>query len=213
MDFSKFKAWSIPEGVVTKVMRGTSLLWQLVQGELPLAYQQVEWIEAAANVGAYINLGFKYDGGAIIRMTQYIGEDIATSTYPFGAVEGQKRCAVSSPYSNTATIYGSTGTAYLSTDTGVVKNTFNVFHLEYIPGAWVVKNITAGFNSGVSNTLGTYSISTNLLLFAQNYNGSPRFGGMRRISEFEYFDVNGNGDTIVLETLARDATGHVTKVN
>jgi hypothetical protein len=31
-------------------------------------------------------------------------------------------------------------------------------------------------------------MTDNLYLFAQNYKGSPRFGGERKISKFQYYD-------------------------
>jgi hypothetical protein len=37
-----------------------------------------------------------------------------------------------------------------------------------------------------------YTMTSNLLLFAQNYNGNPRFGGVRKIGKFLYYDKNNN---------------------
>ena len=60
----------------------------------------------------------------------------------------------------------------------------------------------------------TYTMTNNLYLFAQNYNGSPRYGGERKISYFKYYDKNNNliCDLIPCVSLRYGAIGMYDKV-
>lgn len=190
MDFSQVKRLTIPEGNVVKITSGGVVLWQKVIGPIPSAYQQVEWIEAAANVGAYIDLGFSYDTGAVIHLGQYILND--NTAYPFGAAEnsGKLRCMFSSPYSNGVTVYFSDATTYQSIAIGYTKNTLNEIVATFKKGSLRLQNLT--LNRELTDTRITdYAMTAPLYLFAQNYNGSPRFGDTRRIAYFQYYDKNG----------------------
>lgn len=162
---------------------------------LPSEYQEVEWIAAAANVQAYLDLGFAYDTAAKIYIDQWLNGS-ATTAYPFGAANstGALRCMLSSPYTAAASsfFYGSNGTAYQEKGlAGNVTNGKNEFYAELAPGTFVFKNNTTGLTSTTANiTQAEYTMTDNLYLFAQNYKGSPRFGGERKISSFKYYDKN-----------------------
>jgi hypothetical protein len=41
---------------------------------------------------------------------------------------------------------------------------------------------------GTKTTQSEYTMTSNLLLLAQNYNGTPRYGGLRRVYYFRYYD-------------------------
>jgi hypothetical protein len=43
---------------------------------------------------------------------------------------------------------------------------------------------------GSITTQGEYTMTNNLYLFSQNYNGAPRFSGVIRVSYFKYYDKN-----------------------
>ena len=103
MNFANIKEITIPEGKVSQIVCGSTVLWSLgeVDEGLPSEYQELTWLEAAANVGAYIDLGFSFDTAATIEMSFSIA-DTGTTAYPFGAAEnsGKYRCCISAPYSN-----------------------------------------------------------------------------------------------------------------
>ena len=191
--FSNTKALAIPEGNVVKITAGSQVLWEKVTGRIPSAYQEVEWIQAGANVGAYIDLGFSYDTGATIYMGQYIAND--NTAYPFGAAEnsGKLRCMLSSPYSSASVLYCSQASGFQSISDAYVKNVTNHFVATYKDNSCVFKNLTSSVSHSVSNMI-SYTMSNNLYLFAQNYNGTPRFGDIRRISYFKYYDKT---DTLI----------------
>lgn len=195
MDFSKITEITIPEGKVAKITCGGVTLWMAVEEGLPSAYQEVEWIAAAANVGAYINLGFAYDTAAKIHIEQWLNGS-TTTTYPFGAANstGALRCMLSCPYTAAATgfFYGSNGTAYQEKGlAGNVTNGKNEFYAELAEGVFIFRNDTTGIISTTANIKqAKYTMTDNLYLFAQNYKGSPRFGGERKIGKFKYYDKN-----------------------
>lgn len=45
MNFSDIKSVTIPEGVVTEIKQGDTVLWKAKRKRLPDAYQEVEWIK------------------------------------------------------------------------------------------------------------------------------------------------------------------------
>lgn len=195
--FNNTKALSIPEGAVAKITSGGKVLWKkIVQGGLPSEYQEVEWIKAGNDVGAYIDLGFAFDTKAKIYLTQLL-TDPSVSTYPFGAAEnsGKLRCMISCPYNSKAFCYGSNGSAYISSSTTIVSNSDNSmaensFEMTIEPTKLHIKNATNGASPATQTTQAEYTMSSNLYLFAQNYNGSARYGGDRIIKAFKYYDKN-----------------------
>ena len=193
IDFASVKAITIPEGAVTKIARKHDgfTIWEKFTGLIPKEYQQVEWIQAAANVGAYIDLGFSYDAGAIVRLGQWVMND--NTAYPFGAAEnsGKLRCMFSIPYSGSATAYFSNETTYKALAIQYVKEALNNFVARYEANSFSFANLT-NEKTITGNNIVPYTMSSNLYLFAQNYNGSPRYGDIRRIGYFKYTNKTGN---------------------
>ena len=196
MLFSSIKEIIIPEGRVTKITNGNIILWQ--GRRLPTEYQEVEYIQAPDKLGCYIDLGFTFDTSARVQLSQYITTPTnSIYGYPFGAAEssGAIRCMLSNPYSNNggASAYGSNGTAYLLAVASVKANSFNDFEITLKKGALTLSNATTGATS-TNKSQAEYTMQSNLYLFAQNYNGSARFGVDRTIRTFKYYDKN---DTLI----------------
>ena len=190
MDFAKVKGITLPEGNAAQITNGAgNVLWT---AGLPSIYQQVEYIRADANVGAYIDLGFAFDTGATVEMSQWI-LDTATA-YPFGAAEnsGRWRCCVSSPYGgNAAYCYGSNSTTYISALAVHSLGKENHFIFNWEKGNLSVRNLTAATSKANTDQI-EYTMTSHLYLFAQNYNGTARFGDIRQIGYFRYYDKNGD---------------------
>jgi hypothetical protein len=191
MDFSTAKSITIPEGKVKRILSGSTVLWQVQTGRIPSEYQEVEWVQAGNGVGAYINLGLKFDTAARINIGLSLGTKVDTAAYPFGAAEssGKYRCMISAPHDGGAYAYayGSTGSAYLPVRIAMVANSLN--EMEYVnkAGKLSLTNKTNG-SSVQDNKNIAFTMTSNLLLFAQNYNGSARYGGERQIHYFKYYD-------------------------
>lgn len=159
---------------------------------LPSEYQEVTYLRAEANTATFMDLGFAFDTKARILMTYHVVNNGVTS-YPFGASEnsGAVRCMVSSPYNSKTTLYGSSGTANKSVTCAHTQGVDTEFEFILEQGNLTATNLTTG--ETVKNTAqGAYTMSNNLYLFAQNYNGTVRYGGIRRISKFKYYDKNDN---------------------
>lgn len=188
MDFASVKAITIPEGNVTKITVDGVVLW--TAGGLPSAYQEVEWVQAASGVGAYIDLGFSFDTAAIVHLNMYCFD--TTPSYIFGAAEssGKYRCMISAPYNGAkhAYCYGSDGSSYI-TITATLLSGWNELKYTLKKGLISVKNETNGSNTQNTNNV-AFTMSSNLYLFAQNYNGSMRHAANRRIASFQYYDKN-----------------------
>ena len=191
MPFANTKSLTIPEGSVKKITRKSDgvVLWEKVTSRIPSAYQEVEWIQAGANVGAYINLGFSYNTGAIIKLGQWVMND--NTAYPFGTSESGTyyRCALSIPYYGATAYFSPKIYSNKSVAVQYIKNALNEFEATYKVGDFQFENLTTG-EKATSSDIGSYAMSDNLYLFAQNYNGSPRFGDIRRIAYFQYYDKN-----------------------
>ena len=188
MDFSTIKSITIPEGKVSKILFNGNVLW--TGARLPREYQEVAYLTADNATSTYIDLGFTFDTKAKIYMEQWINSTSAT-TYPFGATEssGTIRCCLSAPYSGNATLYGSTGSGYLSR-AATIYGGRNEYILTVEKGNLHIQNLTTGYNGAAQTSQGEYTMTSNLYLFAQNYNGSPRFGNIRQIGYFKYYDKN-----------------------
>ncbi|MBR3752803.1 MAG: hypothetical protein IKK50_06710 [Ruminiclostridium sp.] len=165
-------------------------------GRIPEEYQEVAYVQAAATVKAYINLGIKFDTKARVLMNA-CAMDKTTTAYPFGAAEnsGVLRCMASIPANAAASIYGSKGNAYIITTVDFIPEEDTEYELVWEPGNLMASNKSEGETNKNVNQ-GSYTMTSDLYLFAQNYNGSPRFGGQRRISKFQYFDKT---DTMVCD--------------
>lgn len=191
MNFTNVKSITIPNGKVAKISVGDKVRWQA--SALPSTFQQVEWIKAASEVEAYLDLGFAFDTGATVKIGMYYNGNISAA-YLYGAAEnsGKYRYMISAPYGggSSASIYGSNGSAYLTNACALI-NGWNELVFTAKPGNLSVINTT----NNSSNTMKTqvaYTMTNKLYLFAQNYNGTVRYGGARQISYFEYYDNNDN---------------------
>jgi hypothetical protein len=188
MDFVNVKSITIAEGEATSISCGDVILWSA--GRIPSQYQEVEYVKATDNVGSYINLGFAFDTKAKICLSQ-IFASVSSSQhgYVFGASEnsGKIRCMLSSPYSGSPVAYGSTGTANINAATSLKSNALNEIEIVLEKGNLKITNVTVG-TTQTNTSQGEYTMTSNLYLFAQNYNGSLRFGDNRTIKAFKYYD-------------------------
>ena len=186
----------IPEGEVQKIECNNILIWQSNEfsNTLPGEYQKVEYISAANNVAAYIDLGFNYDKGCRIKVGMYA--EGQSNAYLFGAAEssGKYRCMISAPYGSTtkAYVYGYNGSsdAYWGSSFIDLINGLNELEIVMKQGYVLLANNTTGQGGETPNSPhGLYTMSSNLYLLGQNYNGSPRYGNLRKVSYFKYYDV------------------------
>lgn len=195
IDFSTLKGLTIPEGEVLKITRDDIDLWCVKETGIPDTYQQVEWVKADANVGAYLDLGFAFDKGSTIQMGFYTPN--TTQAYLFGAAEnsGKLRCLLTAPYDgkNLMAFYGSTGSAYVTLNGATISlDVMNEMVATLKKGLVYYTNKTTD-KSNANNIQGEYTMISNLYLFAQNYNGTVRYGsGIRQVKYFKYYDVNGD---------------------
>ena len=190
MDFSSIKEIVIPEGKVVKITDSSAnILWQEPVSDSISNYQEVAYIQAASGVEAYLDLGFVFDKAALVEFGTYCASS-QTTGYLFGAAEnsGKIRCMSTMCVNNkaVAAFYSSTGSAYTE-QTYAMKNGLNEFEYSLKKGEMRVIRKDLGTVATIT-TQGEYTMTSNLLLFAQNYNGSPRYGGLRRIYYFRYYD-------------------------
>lgn len=182
----------MPEGDVVKITdKAGNIIWEAAG--LPSEYQQVEWIKAAANVGAYIDLGFAFDAAATIHISLHSLSTYAIA-YPFGAAEnsGVLRCMISCPYSTKeeAYLYGSKGTAYIASSIPGLNTNRHDLICRLKKGEMIWENVTLGTKGQGLTSQTEYTMKNNLYLFAQNYNGNARWGAERKICAFGYYDKN-----------------------
>jgi hypothetical protein len=188
--FSNLEKLTIPEGEVVKITVGGVTLWERT-GSLPSAYQRVEWVRAENGIGAYIKLGFTFDTAARFKIGFY-AESVGTG-YLFGAAEnsGKIRCMVTAPHGTSALsseLYGTDQNSYNNIRL-VLANGLNEIECTLREGFREYRNLTTGKSTSASNQI-SLTMTNELYLFAQNYNGSPRFGVERQVSYFEYYDKN-----------------------
>ena len=193
MTFKDYVEIEIPEGKVTKIMAGDTVLWvQPKRDKYPDDYQNVQYIQAASGVGAYIDLGFVFDKAASMEIMVY---GFGSNTQTFGAAEnsGKLRCMMTLPLNtnHAACFYGSTGTNYIEKTYAMVANSVNEFIFSLKKGEIYVNRKDLEVTVTGSNQA-EYTMTSNLLLFAQNYNGAPRYAGTRRVYYFKYYDKDGN---------------------
>ena len=199
MIFSGVKGIVIDDKTVARITSGGKVIWSKTaeeESDFAKTYQAVEWIGNNVSVGhkAYLNLGFAFDTAARIEIGQYVTSDLSTA-YAFGAAEnsGKLRCMLTSPDSGKANCitYGSTGSSYISlTNVAMSANAVNDLVLTLEPGKLQSRNTTTGSENTVI-TQAVYTMSNNLYLFSQNYNGTARFSGITRITYFRYYDKTG----------------------
>ena len=204
MDFTSIKAITIPQGNVTQIAVGSTVLWK--SSPLPSAYQRVEWIRnsTGSTTNAYIDLGFAFDTAATIYL-HYRAE--TGSAYVFGAAEssGKYRCMITSTTTDEM-FYGSNGSGYIANGlTGGVGE----YNIKYrLKEGWLSATNWVNGESQKGITQAAYTMTRNLYLFAQNYNGSARFGDIRRISYFKYYDKN---DTVPYEIAQKGRVKQIVK--
>jgi len=212
LDWNNLKQLRVPDlgelKEVVKVMCDGDVLWE--RGGLPSIYQQVEWIKAENNVGAYIDLGFAFDTAATIYIEQFLESTpqwLASTeqTYIFGAAEsnGKYRCMFTSPNNQYGSfIYGSDGTTYINAIGKFLSIGKNRLKFVYQKGDLYWKNLDTDEISTVGTKQIEYTMSKNLFLFAQNYNGKVRFSGsgghVRKLGLFSYYDKN---DTLICDLI------------
>ena len=196
MDFSNIKELTIDGVKLKELSIGGVKVWQ--SGRLPAGYTKVKYIRADKNVQAYIDLGFAFDTRARVETSMYFESDI--NCYPFGAAEnnGALRCMISAPYGKAVYIYGSNGSEYVSSGNNspaYLLGKFNDIVATWEKGNLYIENLT-NIKSATTTTQTEYTMTSNLYLFAQNYNGSPRFqatgDAVRQIKYFKYYDKNDN---------------------
>lgn len=201
MDFSKVKTLTIPEGSVSKITISNNIVWQKDTGGLPSEYQQIDYIYAPSNNGAYIDLGIQYAHGCTFEIGWvYTGNTL----YLFGATDatGNYRCMLSGHYGgvmgSTYYITNSSGKMvalnYPKTDTTVGKLMNQKVIVKPGVSTSSVKDIDSGNTLVLPNSANTgdYTISNNLYLLGQNYHGKYRGNGLKQISYFKYWDNDEN---------------------
>ena len=197
INFSTLQSLTIPEGSVAKITSNGATLWQKVTGRIPAEYQEVEWLQSAGTSGPYIDLGFVFDIKAKVEMSQYMVN--ATAAYTFGAAEnsGKVRYMLTSPYSTNSRIcfYSSASNVFLELTLNMVVGEYNEITMFSGGGIFYVEN--KANNERNQSTCAEKTMTNNLFLFGQNYNGSVRTGsGTRRIKYFRYYDKN---DTLICD--------------
>lgn len=203
MTFKDYVEMQIPEGKVAKITAGDTVLWvQPKPANIPREYQEVEWIRAAKNVGAYIDLGFAFDTAATIYIEavyesapQFLSS--GEQTYLFGAANssGVYRCMLTAPENNNgAQFYGSTGSTYIA---GIGKALYagkNRLKLVSKKGDLHWENLDTGTVSSKRTDNAAFTMTDHLYLLAQNYKGTARFnnasGHARCVGRFSYYDKN-----------------------
>ena len=176
---------------------GGVVLWEAPEEGLPSIYQQVEWIQnsvSSATAGSYLNLGFAFDTAATFYIN-YIPSS-SSSGYLFGAAEnsGVLRCMVTENTSK-ITLYGSTGSTYNSA-TSAFYNGDTTIKCVLKNGLIRIENLSNN-KSGESTSQKAYTMTSNLFLFAQNYNGSARVANAgTKLKAFSYYDKT---DTLICD--------------
>lgn len=187
--FGNVKALSIPEGKVTKITDGSNrVLWSA--SRLPSIYQEVEWIKTGNNNATYIDLGIKFDIGARIEMGQYIYSNDAVQIFGSAENSGKVRCMITAPYTNKVALYGTGVNGFISSQKIDYKlNALNEYDITWKNGGMSVLNKTNN-NYDINTQQIECTMSSNLYLFGQNYNGKARYEGIRQIHYFKYYDKN-----------------------
>ena len=189
MIFSNVKSLTIPEGKAVKMSDANGVIWSA--GRIPSEYQEVEYVGRTREMSVtYIDLGFAFDTGATIYI-DYQSLD-TQSTQPFGAAEnsGKYRCMISEG-SGVVYGYGSNGSSYInqiinrSNNRMVLKYTIKPQHLQ-------IEDLISGQGSTASEKNVAFTMTSNLALFGQHYNGNYRSSGTFNIYSFKYYDKNDN---------------------
>lgn len=194
VNFARAKSITIPEGSVKKIMANGEALWEKVTSRIPSEYQEVEFVRKVLAVNSHIDLGFAFDTEATIYIS-YKKDTADRSLYLFGAAEnsGKLRCMITDAAQ--ISFYGSTGTGYI---TQVIATSAERRDIKYTlkQGNLQGEDIRSGDKSPVVTNQGIYTMTNNLALFAQNYNGTVRYNGYAELYSFAYYDKN---DSLICE--------------
>lgn len=197
MIFSGVKSITIPEGKVKKITAGGVVLWEAVMGRIPSEYQEVEYVANTAissEKGSYIDLGFAFDAACTFYL--HFVPPSSSADYIFGAAEnsGKLRCMITDQTKNTL-LYGSTGSGYISVGTAKYNGEKSL-KCELKQGLLKITDLIN--NTSAQDTRQTnYTMTNNLYLFAQNYNGSARMANIAtKIKSFSYYDKT---DTLICD--------------
>lgn len=194
MIFANVKKLTIPEGNVIKITSKGTVIWQKGANAIPTEYQEVEWLRSTGANGPYIDLGFAFDTKGKVEIMCY--SEFDTNAYLFGTAEnsGAFRCMISCPYGGTrAYYYGSNGSTYIGLSQDIILGTFNEIEVMWEKENFYAINKTTGNNTSQHKSQVAYTLSTNLYLFGQMYNGTVRTGnGIRQVKRFKYYDKNDN---------------------
>ena len=193
MIFKNVKGLTLPNGNAVKMSVVDKTLWKKVTGRIPAEYQEVEWLQSAGTSGPYIDLGFAFDTKGKTEMSQYIVN--TTAAYTFGTAEnsGKVRYLLTSPYSGSSRccFYGSSTSNYTEIPLNIVVGEYNELVFSCGDGQMYIENKTNNTFLKSTGTIIDKTMTNNLYLFGQNYNGTPRTGaGTRRIKYFRYYDKN-----------------------
>lgn len=185
MNFANVKSITIPEGSVKKITAGGVVLWEKITSRLPSEYQEVEYIQDPSGTDAHIDLGFSFVEGATIYIN-YIIEG-STSAQLFGAAEnsGKLRCMIT--HGNNVEFFGSNRSSYIilrfSRET---RGEFD-FRYQLKKGALQVEDLLTS-EILTNTTQAEYTMTNELCLFGQNYNGTKRFNGTIKLKSFSYYN-------------------------
>lgn len=180
--------------------------------ELPTAeYIKYESIITEYTKGsAYIDLGFAFDTAAVIKLKY---ENASDGGYLFGASEdnGRYRCLISHLFLTGETHevmgYGSSGDSYIGVNisSNIGREHDIIFTLRN--GLLKIEDLNAGEVSELSRQI-AYTMTNNLYLGAQNYNGTMRYDGWFVYYSFYYYDKN-NRLICALVPCKQKATGKI----
>ena len=167
---------------------------------LPDGYEAIRYLSAAANNGAYINLGIVHD----VKSTSEIGYIFQGKDLQiFGATEnsGKSRCVLSADMSNGSVL----ALSFYDSKSGVFRNIkypYNSptvgdevrlrFLIDPAQGT-VATNLSMGHMCGYSAP-DSYTMMRELYLLGQNYNTGYRGSGLKQVTYFKFWDKT---DTLV----------------
>lgn len=191
MDFGNVAKLVIPEGEVAMITSGETVLWR--KQRIPQLYQEVEYISAAQDQAAYIDLGITYDLGCTVE----IGLLYTMSANYYGVFQDDgKRARIGGEANKTLMFnigYESAHAVFPRTESltagesYVIKGTTANNNVQ-------VENITTGHieTITVSADYVQYTCTENMYLLGWNYKGAPRAIGTRTVKSFRYWDKDDN---------------------
>ncbi|MBR5312208.1 MAG: hypothetical protein IKU40_04925 [Clostridia bacterium] len=197
--FANVQKLVIPEGEVVKISHGTTVLWE--RPGLPLAYQQVEYIQTDGN--QYIDTGVlasDYPDGLEYVFEGYCtAESASRRMYMFGCLFGEKRsgnAGIESTLKASLIFLGTSGTGNIQIN--ITKN--ERFTLWAKGTSESPPDFTASWNGVKYNNVSftSYSCnmpSANIFLLACNLNGGYTSGSsmpyVGKLYSFTMADMDG----------------------